>query len=166
MNLQAIKSMIAQMKRDTNVLIIKGNTTAPRPTKENLPPDGSYAVYNITSPYIKERSRASSMAVEINNELYEKRREEYKFTISFTLYANDYETTMEKAFALNQWFLFMGEDFLGEKDLVPVSVGNIQNRTTFLVDSYEYKCGFDVQFRTTYEQLKSTPLETMESIEI
>ncbi|MED4977220.1 hypothetical protein NST70_13690 [Weizmannia sp. FSL K6-0777] len=144
MNIPDIKAMIARIKQDTGIMIIKGNTTAPAPP---LP----YGVYNITSPYIKERSRGAQFIDDNGNDT---RIEQYRQTISFNLYAEDNETTMELAFKLHQWFLFLGQSYLQDNGLAVYEVGNIEDRTTFLVDSYQYKHGFDVQLRATDEQVK------------
>jgi hypothetical protein len=158
MNIQAIKDMIARIKQDTGITIIKANTTY-------KPPPLPYAVYNITSPYVKERGRGAVTQYSDDNGSYEKRSEQYRMTISFNVYAEDIETTMELAFKLHQWFLFLGQTFLRDNNLAVYQVGNIEDRTTFLVDSYEYKHGFDVQLRTADEQVRQLT-ETIEKVNI
>lgn len=157
MIIDVIKAMIARIKQDTGIMIIKGNTTY-------KPPPLPYAVYNITSPYIKERGRGSVTQYSDDTGSYEKRSEQYRMTISFNAYAEDNETTMELAFKLHQWFLFLGQTFLSDNNLAVYQVGNIEDRTTFLVDSYEYKHGFDVQLRLTDEQIRA--IETIEKVNI
>lgn len=137
-----IKSMIAKAYQDTGLRIIQANTTAPKPP---LP----YAVYNITAPYVKDRGQPNVMTRDAGEELYLQYEEQYLTTISFNVYADKNETTIDNAIKLRQWFLFFGQDFLQENGIAVVNVGNIENRTTFLVDSYEYKHGFDVQLRMT-----------------
>ncbi|MFP7414360.1 phage neck terminator protein [Priestia filamentosa] len=154
MNISLIKQMIARIKRDTGISIIKGNTTTPRPF---LP----YGVYNITSPYIKGRGRGSITQFTQDDKAYEKRTAEYKMTISFTFFGKDVETTIELATKVHDWFLFLGESFILENNLSVRQVGNIQDRTTFLVEHYEYKHGFDVQIAATQEQVR----EIQEAIE-
>ncbi|QXJ39587.1 hypothetical protein BV455_02953 [Parageobacillus caldoxylosilyticus] len=138
--IEAIKNMIAKAYQDTGLRIIQANTTAPTPP---LP----YAVYNITSPYIKEAGQPNIATREEGEELYLQYEEQYLTTISFNVYADKNESTIDWAMKLHQWFLFFGQDFLQENGIAVVNVGNIENRTTFLVDSYEYKHGFDVQLR-------------------
>jgi hypothetical protein len=138
----AIKSMIAKIKADTGITIIQANQTAPKPP---LP----YAVYNITSPHIKDRGQPNMTPQERDGELYLTYEEQYLTTLSFNVYADKNETTIDNAIKLRQWFLFVGQEYLQENGIAVVNVGNIENRTTFLVDSYEYKHGFDVQLRMT-----------------
>jgi len=157
MNLKAVKEMMAQIKKDVGIQIIKGNIEAPQPP---LP----YGMYNITSPYIKGRGRGAVTLHDDESGPYEKRTEEYKFIISFSIFGENTETAIGLAHKVRQWFLFLGEEFIREKDLVVSSVGNIQNRTVFLVDDYEYKFGFDVQFRAVDEQIRQ--IETIEKVEI
>ncbi|MGC4378256.1 hypothetical protein WD019_15210 [Fictibacillus sp. Mic-4] len=155
MNLLAIKEIIAQIKRDTGLQIVKANTTAPQPP---LP----YGVYNITSPFIKDRGKGS---ITQSPDGTEKRTEQYRFTISFNIFAVDNETTIELAHKVHQWFLFLGQEFIQDRNMAIVSVGNIENRTTFLIDNYEYKHGFDVIFRATDEQVRHIN-ETIETVNI
>lgn len=137
-----IKNMIAKAYQDTGLRIIQANTTAPKPP---LP----YAVYNITSPHIKDRGQPNMTPQERDGELYLTYEEQYLTTISFNVYADKNESTIELAMKLRQWFLFVGQEHLQDNGIAVVNVGNIENRTTFLVDSYEYKHGFDVQLRMT-----------------
>ena len=157
MNLVAVKELITQIKKDIGIPIIKGNTKAPAPN----PP---YGMYNITSPYIKGKGRGAVTLHDSESGPYEKRTEEYTFTISFSIFAENTETTIGLAHKVHQWFSFLGEEFIREQGFVIASVGNIENRTTFLVDDYEYRYGFDVQFRTVDEQIRQ--IETIEKVEI
>lgn len=140
--INTIKNMIAKAYQDTELRIIQANTTAPKPS---LP----YAVYNITAPYVKDRGQPNMTPQERDGELYLTYEEQYLTTISFNVYADKNETTIDNAIKLRQWFLFVGQEYLQENGIAVVNVGNIENRTTFLVDSYEYKHGFDVQLRMT-----------------
>lgn len=138
----AIKNMIAKIKADIGITVIQANQTGPKPP---LP----YVVYNITAPYVKEAGQPNMKPQERDGELYLTYEEQYLTTISFNIYADKNETTIDWAMKLRQWFLFLGQDYLQENGIAVVNVGNIENRTTFLVDSYEYKHGFDVQLRMT-----------------
>jgi hypothetical protein len=155
--ISAIKDMIAKAYQDTGLRIIQANTTAPKPP---LP----YATYNITAPYVKEKGRGNISIYNDGNNNYLKRDEQYKVTLSFNVYSDKTETTIDWAIKLRQWFLFFGLDFIRDLNIAVVDVGNIENRTTFLVDSYEYKHGFDVQFRLTDEQVR--PIETIDTISL
>ncbi|MGG1483555.1 hypothetical protein ABEI56_05645 [Peribacillus castrilensis] len=157
MNLDKIKLLIQQLKKDSGLQFIKANTKG---TKPPLP----FGSYNITSSYLKGRGRGSIEYYTENDDSFAKRTQEYRIAVSFTIFAKDNDTAMEKAHQVHQWFLFLGESFIDEQDMVVSYVGNIQNRTIFLVDSYEYKYGFDIQFRVIDEQIKA--VESMETINL
>jgi hypothetical protein len=155
--IEKIKNIIAQLYRDTGLRVIQANTTAPTPP---LP----YATYNITAPYIKERGKGNFSIYNDESNTYLKRDEQFKITISFNVYSDKNESTIDWAIKLRQWFLFFGSDFIRDLNIAVVNVGNIENRTTFLVDSYEYKHGFDVQLRLTEEQIRT--IETIEKVNL
>jgi hypothetical protein len=138
----AIKSMITKIKADIGITVIQANQ------KGEIPPL-PYAVYNITAPYVKDRGQPNITPRDTGDDLYLQYEEQYLVTISFNIFADKNESTIDWAMKLRQWFLFFGQDFLQENGIAVVNVGNIENRTTFLVDSYEYKHGFDVQLRMT-----------------
>lgn len=141
----SIKSLISQLYKDTQIRVIQANTTAPTPP---LP----FGIYNVISSYIKDAGREDITTYEDETGLYLKRSEQYQVTLSFSFYSNTTETTIDQANKVRQWFLFLGQEFIEEQNIAVVEVGNTENRTTFLVDSYEYKHGFDVRLRLSTEQ--------------
>ncbi|MCM3413523.1 phage neck terminator protein [Metabacillus litoralis] len=144
-----MNAIIAKIFQDTQIRIVEANqNNAPTLT---VP----YGIYNITSPFIKGVGTEDVTYQVTETNLEKKRTEQYKQTVSFTFYGTDNETTIDLANKVRQWFLFFGEEFIQSKNITVVSIGNIQNRTTFLVDSYEYKHGFDVQFRLSEELTKN-----------
>jgi hypothetical protein len=143
----AIKNIIGRIYQDTGIRVIQANLTAPTPS---LP----YAVYNITSPYIKGVGSEDINTHDDGTGLYLKRFEEYQVTLSLNLYASDTETAIDLATQVRKWFSFVGEDFIRGQNVTVISTGNVENRTTFIVDSYEYKYGFDVQLRMSEETMK------------
>jgi hypothetical protein len=155
--IQKIKSIIVQAIEDIGMEIIPANTTKPKPP---LP----YATYNIIAPYIKERGKGNLSVYQDGDSTFLKRDEQYKITVSFNVYSEENESTIDWAIKLRQWFLFLGSDFIQEQNIAVVNVGNIENRTVFLIDSYEYKHGFDVQLRLTNEQIRT--VEAIENIDL
>lgn len=142
-----IKVLISQIYTDTGLRVVKANTTSPVP---NLP----YAVYNTTSPYIKDAGMYSETYEDSGEDLTVTREESYKSTLSMNLYAKSDEEAIEWASKVRNWFTFQGEKTIQDLGIAITMVGNIENRTTFLVDSYEYKHGFDVQLRLPNIQTK------------
>lgn len=142
-----IKSLITQIYKDTNIRVVKADTTAPSPS---LP----YGVYKVTSPYIKEAGMANETYEDNPDGLTMVREESYKSTLSMNLYAKTDEEAVELASIIRNWFTFQGEQTISDLGIAVIMVGNIENRTTFLVDSYEYKHGFDIQLRLPNIQTK------------
>ncbi|WP_446662953.1 phage neck terminator protein [Geobacillus sp. CCR] len=152
---EKIKNIIAQAYRDTGLRIVQVNTTAPVPP---LP----YATYNITAPYTKDRGRPNVESEERADGLYLRQEDSFLVTLSFNVYTDKTETAIDQVNKLRRWFLFLGQTFLQDNGVAVVNVGNVENRTTFLIDSYEYKHGFDVQLRMT--EIVETPTEWLETI--
>ena len=142
-----VKSLITQIYNDTNIRVVKADTTAPAPS---LP----YGVYKVTSPYIKEAGMANEMYEDNLDGLTMVREESYKSTLSMNIYAKTDEEAVELASIIRNWFTFQGEQTISDLGIAVTMVGNIENRTTFLVDSYEYKHGFDIQLRLPNIQTK------------
>jgi len=152
-----IKNLTGQIYKDTNIKLILANQDASR---HDLP----FATYNITSPYIKDVGYANITYEDTGDKLIKKRDEQYKITISFIIHAGSEETAIDLANKVRQWFLFYGEDYIRDLNIAVVSVGNVENRTTFMVDTYEYRHGFDVQLRLSDEQARE--VEYFDKIEI
>lgn len=142
-----ISNIIAKLYQETKIRIVEANQLAPKPP---LP----HGVYNITSPYIDDVGMEDVSYTNADSSLQEKMQGQYKITVSFNFYASSNFETIDVAKQVRQWFLFFGQEFIQSQNIAVVSIGNIENRTTFLVDSYEYKYGFDVQLRLSEELLK------------
>lgn len=145
--MSVVESIRKQILKDTKFLIIPANTT-------NAIPDLPYGVINITSPFIKDRGQGAETVEEVDSKLYLKRTETYKETLSLTIFAENEEVAGEYAKTIRKWFIFFGRTFLQEQGIVVIGAGNIESRTTFLLESYEYKQGFDVLIRLSdqYQQ--------------
>lgn len=141
-----ISSIIAKLYQDLKIRIIQVNQTAKTPP---LP----YGVYNMTSPYIKGVGQPDVYTYVDENGWSMKSSDEYLMTISFNIYAATNNEAMEWVIKVREWFNEQGYYTLQDENLVVANLGNVENRTTFLVDSYEYKFGFDVQLRTNGERL-------------
>lgn len=147
-----ISSIIAKLYQDTKIRVVQANQTAPVPS---LP----YAVFNVTSPYIKDGG--ANEYIRDRTAYYDT---QYKQTISFNIYASSTDESIQKANDIRRWFLFLGRDFIQDQNIAVLEVTNLEDRTTFLVDSYEYKFGFDVSLRLT--ESISKDVQTIENVNI
>lgn len=160
MKTAVLKAMIGKIYSDTGVLIVKADQEGAEV------PALPYAVYKVTSPYVKGKGKGNfTLAVDENSNTYEKFTEQPLTTISFNVFADDVDEARELAIQLRNWFTFAGEIYLQDQDIVVRNAGNVENRTTHLIDHYEYKHGFDVQLRTEESQVRLIT-ESIDTIEI
>lgn len=87
-----------------------------------------------------------------------------KTILSFNCYSNDLVKSQEQILKAWEWFKLKGRRLLAHNNIVVVDVGNIQDRSIFLVDNYEYRQGFDVEFRVLHQFENRT--ETIEEHKI
>lgn len=137
-----IEKIRKQILNDTGVLVIPSNTTSNKP-------DTPFATINITSPWIDDVGHADVFRYVDDDGAHMQRSEMYQFVMSLNVYAKGDVQAIQLANKIRTWFVMQGEHLLEDMNVVVVSRSNIENRTTFLVDSYEYKHGFDVQVRAT-----------------
>lgn len=152
-----IKAINRQLRTDTNINVIQANGKGTLPS---LP----FGTYNITAPWIKGVGREDRTFKDKGNGLELTRFEEFRVTLSFNFYAATNETAIEKALQAKKWFVFFGEDFISSQNATLVEVTSVDNRTAFLVDSYEYKHGFDVRLRMT--DIDKVMIDWIETVEI
>lgn len=153
-----IKAVITRMIQDTGLLIVKADQEGAE--TPSLP----YGIYKVTSPYVKGRGRGN-ITYESDGEItYEKFSEQPLTTISFSIYADDEDESRELALQVRNWFSFYGSIYLEENDIAIHRLWNVENRTTHIIEHYEYKHGFDVQLRT--EEVLMKEIETIEKVEL
>ncbi|MET4562180.1 hypothetical protein ABIA69_003366 [Lysinibacillus parviboronicapiens] len=134
-----IKAIRRQLASDCTTTIIRADQTGDLPI---LP----YATYKIIGDR-KGTGREDVSYVSKTDALEETRVEERNATISFNTYGTTHDNSFEVATKLRKWFVLGGPLYLDEWNVAIVSISDVQNRTTFLVDSYDEKWGFDVIIR-------------------
>ena len=137
-----IETIRKQILKDTGVLIIPANTTAKKPP---LP----YGTVNLTSPWIDGKGHPDIFIYQDAFGHHMRRTEDYQMVISFQVYAASDAEAVQHAKVIRNWFSLRGQSLMEDLNVVVVRKGNLENRTTFLVDSYDYKHGFDIQLRAT-----------------
>ena len=73
-----------------------------------------------------------------------------KIIMSFNAYSNDILECQEVALKAWEWFKHKSKTLFSDNGIKVVTVGNIQDRTAFLVEEYEYRQGFDIEFRVIH----------------
>lgn len=87
-----------------------------------------------------------------------------KVVMSFNAYSDDLIDCQDAILKAWEWFRFRGRRLLSYENIVVVDVGDIQDRTVHLVGAYEYRQGFDVEFRVLHRMTDRS--ETIESYKI
>lgn len=134
-----IKAIRKQLAVDTALTIIR----ADQPGK--LPPL-PYTTYKIIGDR-KGTGLEDISYVSKENALEETRVEERNTTISFNCYGTTHDNSFALATQLRKWFVLGGPLYLDELNVSIKSISDVQNRTTFLIDAYDEKWGFDVIVR-------------------
>jgi hypothetical protein len=143
--------IISQLYQDTKIRIIGANQKAPRP---QLP----FGTFNVTSPYISESNRPNEW-MEGDTLNWSK---QYQQIVSFNFYGTTIEESIGKANEVRHWFLFFGRQFIETQNMAVLEITNIEDRTVFLEDSYDYKVGFDVRIRLS--ELLTQTVEWIETV--
>lgn len=140
-----LKAMVEVLSAHTGILIVKADQQGAK--QPPLP----YGEYKITSPYIKGRGRGHIMRYETEGAVYERLITQPSLVVSLSFFAEDEESSRELAQQAHDWFQFAGGLYFEDIGSTAHHLGNVENRTTHIVDHYEYKHGFDVQIRFEYQ---------------
>jgi len=156
--MNVIETLRKRILKDTQFLLIPADTTKAIP---ELP----YGTIKLISSMIRDgEGQGIEYIQDIQSKSYQVRDERYKQVLSFNIFAENEEVALNYAKTIHQWFIFFGRTFLQEQQIVVLKVGNIEDRTTFLLESYDYKQGFDVKIRVA-EQF-SQEIDYIDSIQI
>lgn len=134
-----IKAIRRQLASDFNINIIRADQPGNLPA---LP----YATYKIIGDHKGTGQEDVSYASK-TDALEETRVEERNTTISFNCYGTTHDNSLALAIQLRKWFVLGGPIYLDELNVAIKSTSAVQNRTTFLIDAYDEKWGFDVIVR-------------------
>lgn len=151
-----IKSVRRQLSTDTGVNIIRADQPGDLPS---LP----YATYKIMGDR-KGTGQEDVSYVSKIDALEETRVEERNTTISFNCYGTSHDESLATATKLRKWFVLDGPIYLDDLNVVLVSISDVQNRTTFLIDAYDEKWGFDVILR--YLDIDARDVDYFDKVEL
>ncbi|MGE7112733.1 phage neck terminator protein [Lysinibacillus sp. NPDC047702] len=149
-----------EVAADASITIIRADQFGKLPS---LP----YATYKIIGDR-KGKGRENISHKDQPNELQESRTQERNATISFNVYGTSHDDAYEVASQLRRWFegrWFEGRGsfFLDSLEVAVANVSDVQNRTTFLIDSYDEKWGFDVIIR--YNETDEYEIDYFDKVE-
>lgn len=144
-----------EVAADTSITIIRADQLGKLPS---LP----YATYKIIGDR-KGRGRENLSHTNQPDALIETRSQERNATISFNVYGTSHDNAYEVASQLRRWFEGRGSFFLDALDVAIAIISEVGNRTTFLVDSYDEKWGFDVIIR--YNETDEYEIDYFDKVE-
>ncbi|OAH53082.1 hypothetical protein AWH48_12040 [Domibacillus aminovorans] len=139
MKVDNLKAMIEVLTAHTGVLIVKADQQGAE--QPPLP----YGQYKVTSPHIKGRGRGHITQYTEAETEYERLTTQPLMVISFSFFHTDEDSSRELAVLAHGWFQFAGALYFVDEGTAIAHIGNVENRTTHIVDHYDYRHGFDVQ---------------------
>lgn len=151
-----VKSIRKQLATDTNTTIIRADQLGDIP---KLP----YATYKVISDR-KSVGQEDVLHVDNAAALVETRTQERNSTLSFNIYGTSHDNAYEVASQLRKWFEWRGSLFLDDVNIAVVKLTDVTNRTTFLLDSYDEKWGFDVIIR--YLEIDEHEIDYFDKVEV
>ena len=101
--------------------------------------------------------------IDLPDQLDEKVTRERNVTLSFNIYSNTHDDAYEKAKQMRRWFENRSAEFCDEHNIAFASISDVTNRTTFLIDSYDEKYGFDVIVR--YNDVDQYEIDYFDKVE-
>lgn len=136
-----IKALIGVVAAHTGILIVKADQEGA------VMPDLPYGLYKVTSPYIKGRGTGNITQYTEAGAVFERLTTQPFMTISLNFFTGDTDSSRELAVKAYEWFSFAGSLYCIDKGIAVRNISKVENRTTHIVEHYEYKHGFDVQIR-------------------
>lgn len=160
-----LRQLIASnLSKDTGIMVVHTDSNAPRP---------EYPFYSYKFTTVRQnqgesgnlkRSFEKSEDTHFKYDYVETLEFQPKVIMSFMCYAKDVEDCEKISYKAWEWFRLKGRRILANENIVVVNVGDIQDRTTLLITNYEYRQGFDVEFRILHEF--EDRMETIENYKI
>lgn len=134
------KDLSYYMKTNHNCLVIWSDNTLQVPPKP-------YTTVSATSKIYEHQNHYDEQVDDVRYQV-----RSFKQTLSFNVRGVNTQVEFlrqprELANTIRRWFLIYATPLLDKLNVAVVSIGEVGDRTTFLVDSYDYKVGFDVDLR-------------------
>jgi len=151
-----VKSIRKQLATDTAITIIRADQLGDVP---KLP----YATYKVISDR-KGVGQEDVSHVDNVAALVETRKQERNTTLSINIYGTSHDNAYEVATQLRKWFEWRGSLFLDEINVAVINLTDVTNRTTFLLESYDEKWGFDAIIR--YQEIDEHEIDYFDKVEV
>lgn len=153
--------MVEELYKDLGLNVVHTDSNGPRP-------DYPFYSYKFTTLRqgtgeggVLKGTFADSLDPNFKADYVETLEFQPKVIMSFMAYALDSDQCQDIALRAWEWFRLKGRRKLGNNNIVVVDVGDIQDRSITIAGSYEFRQGFDVEFRVLHEF--DDRLETIET---
>ena len=128
----------------------------------------SFVIYSVTTPYIPDNTMGDYRTIPDGEDSAVVRRVMPTATFSFTCcsmnrteddgkFVSGADEAYELADVAVGWFLHTGYMDISALGITVVEVGQVQDRTTLVIDEAARRFGFDVQIRYTREDTLNVP---------
>nr|DAS84191.1 MAG TPA: tail completion protein [Caudoviricetes sp.] len=145
------ETFVKELNEETNLLVVQTDSNNKKPKY----PYYSYKFItlrqNTGEGGVLKESFESSLNQNFKYDMVSTIEFQPKSIMSFNAYSDDLEECEEAVIKAWEWFRFKGRRILSDANYIVVNVGNITNRTVLLGEDYEYRYGFDVEFRALHE---------------
>lgn len=108
-------------------------------------------IMNIGEGGVLSRDFDKSLNPKFKYDYIEKLELQPKAVVSFNSYDKDVDGSFEVCLKAWEYFRHRSKYYFRDNNVVVVNVGNITDRTVFIGEAYEYRHGFDVEFRILHE---------------
>lgn len=105
---------------------------------------------NVGEDGVESRHFEPSLNPNFKHDYIEEITFQPKVIMSFNAYADDIVACQEWAYKAWEWFRFQSRQLFAENNIKVVIVGNMTDRSIYIADYYEYRVGFDVEFRIVH----------------
>ncbi|UHR03262.1 hypothetical protein LV469_02940 [Peptoniphilus sp. GNH] len=158
------ESFVKELNEETNLLVVQTDSNHKKPKYPYYSYKFIILRQNTGEGGVLKESFESSLNQNFKYDVVSTLEFQPKSIMSFNAYSDDLEECEEAAIKAWEWFRFKGRRILSDYNYIVVNVGNITDRTVLLGEAYEYRYGFDVEFRLVQEIKDRT--ETIESYKI
>lgn len=158
------ETFIKELNKETNLLIVQTDNNFKKPKYPYYSYKFTTMRQNVGEGGVYKENFDESLDLRFKHDVVTTLEFQPKIIMSFNCYSNDDFEAEDKILKAWEWFKLKGRRILSEENIVVVDVGDITDRTVFLVDNYEYRKGFDVEFRVLHKF--SDRSETIETYKV
>lgn len=158
------ETFVKELSKYTGLLVVQTDNNYKKPKYPFYSYKFTTLRQNVGEGGVYKEGFAKSLDKRYNYDVVTTLEFQPKVIMSFNCYSEDEFEAEDYILKAWEWFRLKGRSILSDENIVVVEVGDIGDRTVFLVDNYEYRKGFDVEFRVLHQF--SDRSETIETYKI